>query len=492
MSKAEDINPGLERLTKKREEQLPTVKELGLLHVLPNLSSDPHQFIYELLQNAEDVGARKMEFFIKDGILRVKHNGSVFTIGNVEAITSGQSVKEEDSNPIGKFGVGFKSVFKITERPSIHSGKFHFRIENIIVPKPEPVKNIGKQDTLFVLPLMEEKETEIEEKFIKLRSENLLFLSNIKEVSFSCNDNKRTFSITRKQITLHKRYKGISKATETTIKDGSNSQSFLVIESDEIIENKEGETIKHKAQIAFRQDKEGNIIEDTNRKAFVFFPTNEDSIFDFLVQAPYKTTPSRNTIDFKDKENKKITKILGRLVANSLPLMKDLKHLTPQFFKYLHLGDNKEQSEIYQSVRSEIIGKMKTEALLPGLTTTYIKAQNAVIPSENTITKLLNSKDLNLFFEQKKQYKWLGNVNIEKSVLKNDFEIPEIGMEEIKEKLDTIIERKGFMWLDKLYDILAKEENEDLLEEFKREKIVPLTNGKRITPVDEEDNLQVH
>jgi hypothetical protein len=39
---------------------------------------------------------------------------------------------------IGKFGVGFKSVFAYTQNPEIHSGEYHFRIHDLVVPELLP------------------------------------------------------------------------------------------------------------------------------------------------------------------------------------------------------------------------------------------------------------------------------------------------------------------------------------------------------------------
>ena len=81
--------------------------------------SDTAHFIYELIQNADDTGATKIKFILEKDRLIFKHNGSHFSLDNVRAITSiGYSTKQE--NQIGKFGVGFKSVFQYTSTPKIY------------------------------------------------------------------------------------------------------------------------------------------------------------------------------------------------------------------------------------------------------------------------------------------------------------------------------------------------------------------------------------
>ena len=62
------------------------------------------------------------------------------------------STKTKAPDQIGKFGVGFKSVFVYTLTPTIYSADFSFRILRLVMPEPvasDP--SIGKK-TKFWLP----------------------------------------------------------------------------------------------------------------------------------------------------------------------------------------------------------------------------------------------------------------------------------------------------------------------------------------------------
>ena len=100
---------------------------------------DPVHFIYELLQNAEDQEATEAQFVLSAHSLIFRHNGKPFTRSNVENITSiGNSDKIREANKIGRFSIGFKSVFAITDRPEIYTQlekkRFAFAIEHLVVP----------------------------------------------------------------------------------------------------------------------------------------------------------------------------------------------------------------------------------------------------------------------------------------------------------------------------------------------------------------------
>ena len=46
----------------------------------------------------------------------------------------GESTKDTDLTAIGRFGIGFKSVYAITNQPEIHSGDEDFGIKNYVHP----------------------------------------------------------------------------------------------------------------------------------------------------------------------------------------------------------------------------------------------------------------------------------------------------------------------------------------------------------------------
>jgi len=118
--------------------------DLGFLDQHTGFYPDPAHFIYELLQNAEDMNASQVTFQLYEDKLIFEHDGTKrdFNIEDIEAITSkGKSPKANDPTQIGKFGMGFKAVYVYTNTPEIHSGQYHFKIRNVIVPDNENISN---------------------------------------------------------------------------------------------------------------------------------------------------------------------------------------------------------------------------------------------------------------------------------------------------------------------------------------------------------------
>ncbi|KAK3586632.1 hypothetical protein CHS0354_028488 [Potamilus streckersoni] len=119
-------------------EQPPLIKQLKtILAEYP----DDGQIIKELLQNAEDAGANEVSFLYDDRCINTQEdnknkyrkflrgpalcffNDATFTESDWRGIKMiYSSVKEEDPLKVGRFGLGFKSVFHMTDHPVVLSG----------------------------------------------------------------------------------------------------------------------------------------------------------------------------------------------------------------------------------------------------------------------------------------------------------------------------------------------------------------------------------
>ncbi|XP_059809170.1 sacsin [Hypanus sabinus] len=103
---------------------------------------DGGQILKELLQNADDAEANEVVFifdertygsttlFVKDlkkfqGPALIVYNDSVFSEEDWHSIqTTGTSNKRNDPSKVGQFGLGFNTIYHITDVPSIFSGKY--------------------------------------------------------------------------------------------------------------------------------------------------------------------------------------------------------------------------------------------------------------------------------------------------------------------------------------------------------------------------------
>ena len=158
--------------------------DTAVLDLLGQLYSERTHFIFELIQNAEDAGATELAFELFEDRLEVRHDGRPFTEADVRGVCGvGQSGKAGDLTAIGKFGIGFKSVYAYTRTPRIYSAGEHFAIENYV--RPFAVDSLSLAGTLFVFPFDHDSVPaatavrEIAAALTALRPVVLLFLRNI-------------------------------------------------------------------------------------------------------------------------------------------------------------------------------------------------------------------------------------------------------------------------------------------------------------------------
>lgn len=421
--------------------------------IVANLYSETSHFIYELLQNAEDSEATTIEFNLQDDYLSIIHNGKLFNYDDVNSITTiGFSTKKDDLNKIGKFGAGFKSVFAITNTPQIHSGNLHFEIIDYIVPNIIDKIELEENYTNIILPFNLETIDRlkiyniISDKLEKLEFESLLFLKNIKSINWKFNDKYGKYQKSIKESDTCN-YIDIS----TSLNDKVNTKSYIKIDKQIEINNK-----NLTLSIAYGME-DYKIIPIENSMLSVFFPTKVPIYYNFLLQAPYKTTPNRENIPFEDEENKTITAELSKLVGESFLILKKEKLLTIDFLESMQFDAIYYHSQLFMSVYEEVKKSFLLNELLPTSCKNFAKSTDIILVENNDLLEFLKNEDIlkitNKPYVFCKHYNSSFTIFLQRilsvSVFKNDDALIKIDTEFLLTKDDN--------WLLSFYSLLAKQ-----------------------------------
>lgn len=505
------INQEFKFLIKKRINFVKSVRENQFLidELLSGLYNDPSHFIYEILQNAEDAGATEIHFNLEHDKIVIKHNARHdFNFQDVDAITGiGNTTKAEDFNQIGKFGVGFKSVFAVSKTPIIHSGKFHFQINDFVVPLA--IENNNCNGTTIILPFNHPQKTRedvynlVENKLNNIGLKTLLFLRNINSIVWNSNESGGQYNKNIQNIT------GIKSAKYTSIQSNDNLdeniEKYLVIDKVIKINDK-----NLKIEIAYRIEKDKNDIEqivpisDSESKLVVYFPTEKVTYLNFLIQGPFITTPNRENIPLENKKNELIIEGIGDLVASSLTIIKKIGLLNSDFLEILPIEDDRPEESIYSSIFNKIKEKLLSgENLLPTNHGGFSNNNNSLLANSYKLTKLLNQKDIKLLFGKAH---WLDTsiTPYQRSELRS-YLLNEIGIEDINfEKFSNCI-NKPFMkskddkWILKFYcELIGKDklfrdqigwQEEGVL---RLKPIIRLKNNNHCSPFDSAGKIQVY
>ena len=419
------------------------------------LYSKQSHFLFELIQNAEDEGATKINIIVSDESLVFEHNGNPFSIKDVEAITTfgNNERKKLKANAIGRFGIGFKSVFNITQNPEIHSGHFHFKIKHYIIP--EIIEYEFLKTTRITLPFKKSGRIKIIQGVTNalnhLDHSYILFLNNIKRI---------TWKTSTEQGELIVKSRKFRKSQLKTIEILSNgvSEKFLSITSTYKVGKKilpikiASKISKTKSAIKFEAIKDSPL--------FAFFPTEKYTSLPFLIHAPFLTTAARDNIT-DDSRNDRLVRALSQLFIKKVEQLKSLNLININTWKIFPCNPGHQNDEIYNRFYGSLLSylKKRNSEIIPtqGKELSHIK--NIMFITHASIPGLLNTRELSKLFGRKK---WLfkktitPNISHVKNFFIDELNIPSYGMVDFcGSASNTFFKNKTDQWLLKFYGIIS-------------------------------------
>lgn len=442
--------------------------------LLANLYSNRTHFVYELLQNAEDAKASKVVFCLFKDRLEVHHNGRPFNEADVRGICGlVEGTKKEDLTQIGKFGIGFKSVYALTRTPKIYSKDEAFCVENYVHPYGIEKTNVKDNETLFVFPFdheevsPEEAFKDISERLRNLGSQTLLFLNNINEIDWNIDgiDGVESGSYIRDIKIQEGHLRRVFIVSQTGSQEDETDEEWLIFARP--VKADDSTVSNLKVEVAFKigikGEKETIVpVPVCDSPLVVFFPTEKETHLKFLIQGPYRTTPSRDNIPKDNKWNNKLIHETALLIADTIPRIKALDFLTTSFLTVLPISrENFPEDHMFRPVFNAVLSKLKSdEELLPAEEGGYVSAKQAFLARGQDLISLLGTEQLSLLFE-KRDCKWLdSNITQDKAPELKRYLTSELGIEEVDpEKFankftEGFIKEQGDEWIVKFYAFL--------------------------------------
>lgn len=380
--------------------------------ILVDLYSDRTHFLLELLQNAQDAHTTRVRFDLRSDRLEVRHDGRDFTEADVRGICGiKHSTKEDDPDQIGRFGVGFKSVYAYTSGPAVHCGDEHFQVKDYVHPHPaEPVDPGVGWSTLQVLPFdrsdvtPEDAVDEILSGLQRVSGRTILFLRNLTELEW--------FALGGHSDHILRETRTDRAARTVSLLAGADSESeekWLVFDRPVHLADGVGPGTVEIAFALTRDDRGTELItpaEDTELVAF--FPTARETHVGFLVQGPFVPTASRDNVRDDHPLNRKLVDEVAALTISALEVLKDLGllkvgaletlPLEPARFPRGHL-----LRPLYQSVRDALTQR----PLLPTADGRYLTAPQVRLARGTGLRELLSPEQLGELLDFDGEIAWL-------------------------------------------------------------------------------------
>jgi hypothetical protein len=442
--------------------------------VLVNRYDSSAHFVFELLQNAEDAlkrrngwsGSREVRFELTPTSLRITHCGNPFTLQDVKGVCGvGETTK--DLTDIGRFGIGFKSVYAITDRPEVHSGEEDFAIENFVFPMVAPPTSRAADQTEFVLPLRTgdaDLFPLVSDSLSKLGARTLLFLRQIEEIAWSVNGGASGLylkgkaedaSVGSRRVTLAGERKGEPVVEETWLVFSREARS-------------EAGTLAGFIEIAFllradKETKEWAVQRVDASPLCAFFPTVVTTHLGFLVQGPYRTTPSRDNVPPRDPWNVKLVQETAALLLDALGALKSRNLLDVAALQCLPLGRTKfPEGSMFAPLFDAVRAALASEPLLPRAVGGWTAAKNARLARTRELRELFDSKQLAGLLDAPEEVHWLsGDITRDtastlRDYLRSELEVSELTPEYILPRLTKqFLEAQPDDWILKLYEFLG-------------------------------------
>jgi len=380
--------------------------------LLVDLYADHTQFVLELLQNAQDAHATRVRFDLHQDRLEVRHDGRPFSEMDVRGICGiKRSTKEDDAEQIGRFGVGFKSVYAYTARPAVHCGDEHFRVENFVHPFPtSAIDPAAPWSTLQILPFdredvsPEEAVDRISSRLQRLSGRTILFLNNLAQLEWSTPDG-RSRKIRREQST-----DGAARRVRLLTGAGPQpEEEWLVFDrSVQLSDGVDPGTV----EVAFRliRDEHGTEVitpaEDTELVAF--FPTRRETHLGFLVQAPFVPTASRDSVRDDHPLNRRLVTEVAELTVEAMQALQDMDLLGVDMLQTLPLEPARFPAghllrPLYDTVRQALI----TRPLLPTADGRHLAATQVRLARGAGLRELLSPDQLGELLSLDSEVAWL-------------------------------------------------------------------------------------
>jgi len=471
--------------------------------LLAHRYQDRTHFIFELLQNAEDAlarrgtwaGSRAVRFVLSKTALEVSHFGMPFSEPNVRGICGiGESTK--DITSIGHFGIGFKSVYAFTNRPEIHSGDEHFAVDTYVWPEVVPTIDLSPDETRFILPLDANDASatdELARGFQRLGPRTLLFLREIDEVAWSAEGGASGYYLRDRAISIGVDARKIRVLGQESGSSEVTEETWLIF-SREVL-SPEGEKAGY-VELAFAVTNDEEPMMDVqpldDSVLVVYFPTIVPTNTGFVIQGPYRTTPSRDNIPRDDDWNQKLVNVTATLLVESLRTLRDLNLLTTGALRALPVdgskfGEGTLLAPMFDSARNAL----RAEAFIPRFGGGYVRAGEAKLARSQELRELLGPAQLSDLMQAGHPLGWVTEEVTQdrtpelRQYMMRELDISEIRPEDIVPLLTKeFLEKQPDSWIVSLYEFFNEQTAVMRSGRLKDIPLIRLESGRHVRPAE--------
>lgn len=307
-----------ERASKRWEQLESDPEDFGVWQSLFGQVQIPRHVLSELLQNADDVGAKRARATVVNGQFEFEHDGTDFDEDQFASLCRFGFSNKRKLHTIGFRGIGFKSTFSLGDTVEVLTPSLAVRFNKRRFTEPRWMEDALPTDVTRIAVRIQDpdREKELRENLAEWVDSpvSLLFFNNINEVTIG-------------DVTLRKRFvaHGPVAGSERVVLSGCGERDLLIFRSSE-------EPFPDDAVREIRQERNTeNLHLSTCRvelvvglpgkqRLYVVLPTGVTIGMPFSCNAPFLQDPARAAIKATSMSptNRWLLQRLGRLAGASL------------------------------------------------------------------------------------------------------------------------------------------------------------------------------
>lgn len=454
--------------------------------------SDSNHFVYELLQNAEDTNATCVVFEYDVDNIAFYHDGKPFDEADVIGVSSMlETTKADDAKTIGKFGMGFKSVFKYTCEPIIYSDSEAFKIVNYLLPVEVntdwdykyqmsnglqyyldneffiPFEN-SQHLTKVVLPFQKRDKSgeiysingrDIVNKLMELEPEILLFLSSIKTL-FWIDKSTGKYELFR---LIDEEDSNLKVCTLR-----GNAVSKYTKRYENLYFYKYSKTVHHEkmknaqVSLAFQTNsQQKSIIKMDNSNIWVYFPTKDKTVLPCILHGSFETAVSREKLMRPSEYNDTLFSAAVDLFTDAILDFKEKGLITQAFIRQILMTAFNDTTLF--GLKQAVTNLFLNNCLIPTKDGGYSSADEALVSNPFDMIDLYQNNLLKKTFPDINRFVTLnderaGGFTEYYSWLKNDLKVNVYSLEkwsfDLKKVFSKISSRADYDQMVDMYDFL--------------------------------------
>lgn len=339
-------------------------------------STETH-FVLELIQNADDndysLGvAPRLTFKLSNEQLVLVNNEVGFAEKNVRALCDvGKSSKSKKTGYIGEKGIGFKSVFKVSDAPEIHSNGYHFRFDRsnetnllgYVVPIwCEVTKESPAGQTTIILPAKAGASFG-PETVVDLDSRLLLFLKQLRELNLEHSDGIVTYRREDAKGFSHLSTRRVRSGAETVEEDLRFARVEVPFRMDDISDEKRPGFDTSPVVLAFPVDVNGAAEPQSSSQVFAYLPIRQCG-FKFSLQADFILSSSREEILTDRPWNKRLRNAIAIAFRHSIERFKKTDSLAFSYLKFVP-AESEVVDPFFRPVVDQLVRALSESESLP-------------------------------------------------------------------------------------------------------------------------------